>query len=105
MACKLLISDLAPAGQIDSRRILQEQGCLDKKAKYTAVHPNEIAGLELRGWRVKVGWGRGCGSGSENVNDWKVGMGIGWEEELGEGEEEEECMHRRHHGRTKKEKE
>lgn len=46
MACKLLISDLAPAGQIDSRRILQEQGCLDKKAKYTAVHPNEIAGLE-----------------------------------------------------------
>lgn len=63
MACKLLISDLALAGQIDSRRILQEQGCLDKKAKYTAVHSNEIAGLELR----VEGESREEGRESENV--------------------------------------
>lgn len=48
-----------------------------------------------------MGCGRGGGWG-KNVNDWKVGMGIGWEEEE---QKEEEGMHRRHDGRTKKEKE
>lgn len=66
MACKLLISGLAQIGQIDSRRILLERGCLHKGQ--ICSRASEWDGGEERGGRLGKGAGnQGGREGAKRV--------------------------------------